>query len=69
LTSDDSQNEYAVKAILRHGQFFGEMALMEGSDGRRSATVLARTHVTLLAMKKDSFRKVMAVLQGEDEED
>ena len=54
-----------VKATLRAGQFFGEMALMEeGTDGRRTATCLARTHCTLLAMKKGPFLRLMDILNG-----
>ena len=53
-----------VKATLRAGQFFGEMALMEGENGRRTATCLARTHTTLLAMKRESFLRLMDILQG-----
>ena len=57
-------NRDDVKATLRAGQFFGEMALMEGGDGRRTATCLARTHCTLLAMRKESFERLMEILSG-----
>ena len=54
-----------VKATLRAGQFFGEMALMEeNGEGRRTATCLARTHCTLLAMKKAPFLRLMDILNG-----
>jgi CRP-like cAMP-binding protein len=54
-----------IKATLRAGQFFGEMALMEeGEDGRRTATCLARTHCTLLAMQKAPFLRLMDILNG-----
>jgi|MDTB01.3.fsa_nt_gb CRP-like cAMP-binding protein len=59
-----SINTDDVKATLRAGQFFGEMALMEGGDGRRTATCVARTHTTILAMKKDSFERLMEILSG-----
>lgn len=53
-----------VKATLRAGQFFGEMALMEESSGRRTASCLARTHCTLLVMKKEPFLRLMDILNG-----
>ena len=58
----------AIKAILRPNQFFGETALLgspsngEGSN-RRTASVYARTHVTLLSMKKPMFLKLMELLE------
>ena len=52
-----------VKAVLRPNQFFGESALLDNSDGKRSASVFARTHVTLLSMRKQQFVSLMALLE------
>ena len=50
-----------VKAVLHANQFFGETALL--GNGRRSASIFARTHVTLLSMKKPAFVRLMQLLE------
>ena len=52
-----------IKAVLRPNQFFGETALLDNSDGKRSASIFARTHVTLLSMQKQHFLSLMALLE------
>ena len=43
---------------LRDGQFFGEVAIMR--DTPREATARAQTDVTLLALQRDTFQKLVA---------
>jgi uncharacterized protein YhbP (UPF0306 family) len=43
---------------LRDGQFFGEVAILR--DTPREATARAETDVTLLALQKDTFQKLVA---------
>ena len=44
-------------AILRHGDFFGEIALLDG--GPRSATVTARSDMRLLGLTEWVFRGLL----------
>jgi CRP-like cAMP-binding protein len=43
---------------LRDGQFFGEVAILR--DTPREATAHAQTDVTLLALQRDTFQKLVA---------
>jgi uncharacterized protein YhbP (UPF0306 family) len=43
---------------LRDGQFFGELAILR--DTPREATATAQTDVTLLALQRDTFQKLVA---------
>jgi uncharacterized protein YhbP (UPF0306 family) len=43
---------------LRDGQFFGEVAILR--DTPREATAKAKTDVTLLALQRDTFQKLVA---------
>src|SRR5262249_11715349 len=43
---------------LKDGQFFGELAILR--DTPREATATAKTDVTLLAMRRDTFQRVVA---------
>ena len=63
-TRPAAHTQQRVKATLRAGQFFGESALLVGADGRRTASVVALTHVTLLVMNKDAFTNLMRRLEG-----
>lgn len=54
----------SLKATLRAGQFFGESALLPEGDGRRNASVVALTHVTLLVLEKGAFTDLMRRLEG-----
>ena len=49
--------EEEVLALLREGEFFGEMALLE--DRKRSAIASANRNSVLLVISKDKFRKLM----------
>ena len=53
--------ETDVCAVLHANQFFGETALL--GNGRRSASIFARTHATLLSMKKPAFLRLMELLE------
>ncbi len=47
--------DYKTLALLSDGDFFGEMALIDGSP--RSATAIAETDVELITFDKAAFRK------------
>lgn len=46
-----------ILTILKAGEFFGEMALVD--DGPRSANVIASEDATVLILKRDSFREYL----------
>jgi CRP/FNR family cyclic AMP-dependent transcriptional regulator len=52
--TDTSQHEHLL-SVLKEGDFFGEMALLEASS--RSATVLALEPTTVLWLKADDFHR------------
>jgi len=54
---DDAGNEVEI-AILRKGDFFGEMALLDA--GTRSATVTATTKCDLIKLNQDAFLQWLA---------
>lgn len=62
---EDSGVQRAV-ARLQSGQFFGEMAILR--DMPRTATVRAVQPTTLLAMDRDSFRRLVAQSLGTTED-
>jgi CRP/FNR family transcriptional regulator, cyclic AMP receptor protein len=43
--------------VLRPGDFFGEMALIDG--GPRSATIIAATQVRLMMLQRQTFLKAL----------
>jgi cAMP-dependent protein kinase regulator len=52
----------AEVATLGPGAFFGELALFD--DAPRNASVVAKTGVTVLALRRAAFRTLMADLPG-----
>ena len=54
----DVEREGAVVATLGPGDFFGEIALLEGD--RRTATVITATQVRALVMDADEFFRMCA---------
>ena len=54
----DVEREGAVVAALGSGDFFGEIALLEGD--RRTATVITATQVRALVMDADEFFRMCA---------
>jgi CRP-like cAMP-binding protein len=48
--------------ILREGEYFGEMALID--DAPRSASAIANEDTILLLIEKDNFRKLLAQETG-----
>ena len=50
---EDDRN---LAAILKRGDFFGEMALLQG--GKRTATVIASRRVRLLSLDRDDFNSL-----------
>ena len=48
--------------VIGPGRFFGEMSILR--DAPRTATITARTDVTLLAMERDEFRDMVAQSLG-----
>lgn len=46
-----------VLALIREGEFFGEMALLD--DYNRSATAISHRDSTLLVIPKDKFRELL----------
>jgi len=55
--SPEAEEVEDVVAVLKPGELFGEMALVEGEP--RSATVRARTDAKLLRIKKEYFEDLM----------
>jgi uncharacterized protein YhbP (UPF0306 family) len=51
---------------LHDGQFFGELAILR--DTPREATATAKTDVTLLAMRRDTFQRLVAGSLGASED-
>jgi uncharacterized protein YhbP (UPF0306 family) len=51
---------------LRDGQFFGELAILR--DTPREATATAKSDVTLLAMRRDTFQRLVAGSLGASED-
>lgn len=49
--------EDEVLALIREGEFFGEMALLD--DYNRSATAISHRNSTLLVIPKDKFRELL----------
>lgn len=49
--------EDEVLALIREGEFFGEMALLD--DYNRSATAISHRDSTLLVIPKDKFRELL----------
>lgn len=56
LSRDTTSGQTAEVALLKRGDFFGEMSLMTGE--RRSATVQARVDTEFLVIDKDNFKEV-----------
>ena len=56
LIEDDDGREMII-AYLNSGDFFGEMALLDG--GPRRADVVALTYCTLLELRSGDFRKFL----------
>ena len=56
--SPEEEESEDVVAVLKTGDLFGEMALVEGEP--RSATVRARTDAKLLRLQKDYFESLMS---------
>jgi CRP-like cAMP-binding protein len=52
----------ATLAELGAGDFFGEIAILAG--GRRTASVTTTSHVTLLVMSADEFRRLQEAHPG-----
>jgi CRP-like cAMP-binding protein len=50
------------QALLRPGEFFGEMSLLDG--GRRSATVVADTPARLLVITRRNFSELLTEVPG-----
>lgn len=47
--------------ILKHGQYFGEVALL-GANQKRIASVVAKTPCVLLSLTREAFRKFMSLV-------
>jgi len=58
--SGEAENEAPV--VLGPGRFFGEMSILR--DEPRTATLTAKTDVTILAMERDAFRDMVAQSLG-----
>lgn len=52
-------------AVLRHGQYFGEVALLL-PDVPHTKTIRAKSRLTVLAMDEPTFRHLMAVSQADE---
>jgi len=54
----ESQKE-EVSDRLKKGDFFGELALISGSEGKRAVTVTTTAPTTLLCLKRDAFKRLL----------
>ena len=57
ITLPSPDGEEAIIATLRQGDFFGELALLDGAP--RSATAVALEATTTLALPRDAFMEVL----------
>ncbi|HLA90330.1 MAG TPA: Crp/Fnr family transcriptional regulator [Gemmatimonadaceae bacterium] len=60
LIAEDGRE--VVLALMRHGDFFGEMALMD--DEPYAATVIAMEDSSLLVLQRDDLRRCIADMPG-----
>ena len=63
---EESDGSKVALETLRDGQFFGELAILR--DTPREATAKAETDVTLLALQRDTFQKLVAGSLGATED-
>jgi uncharacterized protein YhbP (UPF0306 family) len=62
VVREDAQGEPHSVAVLRAGEFFGEIAILR--DTPRTATVRSLVPTSLLAMDRDTFRSLVAQALG-----
>jgi CRP-like cAMP-binding protein len=62
ITLPSPDGEEAIIATLRQGDFFGELALLDGAP--RSATAVALEATTTLALPRDAFMEVLDADRG-----
>jgi uncharacterized protein YhbP (UPF0306 family) len=66
IQREEADGSVVELETLKDGQFFGELAIMR--DSPREATAIAKTDVTLLAMRRDTFQRVVAGSLGATED-
>ena len=60
-TSGNGDRDEEQQQVLRYekpGEYFGELALLRGDLGLRSATVKAETDVVVLTLKRSAFKRL-----------
>jgi CRP-like cAMP-binding protein len=67
VVADEGTPAAQVKASLKPGEFFGEVALIE-EHGRRTATVIATEPVRLYVLHKADFQEALASSETMKEE-
>lgn len=60
-----SQKE-EVSRRLKKGDFFGELALISASEGKRAVTVTTTAPTTLLRLERDAFERLLGPLKNAD---
>jgi uncharacterized protein YhbP (UPF0306 family) len=63
---EEADGRVVALETLHDGQFFGELAILR--DTPREATATAKTDVTLLAMRRDTFQRLVAGSLGASED-
>lgn len=57
VTLDGGEGKETILALLKEGDFFGEMSLVDGSP--RAATVRATETTRLISLRREDFRKAL----------
>ena len=56
-----SQNDQTICELVA-GDYFGELALLEGGNSKRKATVKTLTNCTLMCCTSDAFKTILRIV-------